>query len=153
MAKKAVKKPAKKAAKKAAPSTTKKTNGAVKKAKAPKAKRPKDQRLPGMEIARDPVLDQLCESIADSKESVKDATDAETAARTNALARMRQKNTSFYRAHGIELIRVAGEDKLKVKKMKEDGGEAAEFVGEIDPETVTEAPAKAPEIDDSQVPF
>lgn len=159
MAKKVVKskpakKPASKKAAKKAAAPKSKTRFSAKRKKAVDLK-PKDQRLPGLEdLPNDAILDELCESIADSREQKSDATKSEKAAVSAALNRMRAKDTPIYRARGIELIFVRGEDKLKVKAIEDQGGDAAEFMGTGASVAANETKDDPPVVvDESDVPF
>lgn len=134
-------------AKKATKKAVKKTRFDKKKSK-PKAsapRRPKAQALPGMEIAKDRLMDQFCESMADVREVKSDATKSEKDINKNALARMLATGRKLYRAHGIEFMHVHGDDKVRVRAIDSDeGGEDqdddVEGLGdvEVDPGTGTQ---------------
>jgi hypothetical protein len=105
---------------------------------APPAKKrgARSQPLPGMEGVRNAKLDNLCEGIAEQRR-VMNAAHVETQTDiTAALQEMQRKGISVYKHGGIELARVPGAEKLRVRLTKEqgdadgddleDGGEFAE---------------------------
>jgi hypothetical protein len=67
---------------------------------------PRSAALPGMEQVRDVVLDRLCESIGDARDQA-------------ALTRMRERKITTYQHAGVEMARVPGEEKLRVRTSKE----------------------------------
>lgn len=95
-----------------------------KKEKKPRARKPQQERLLD-DMPRDRVMDQYCETIADSLETINEAQDSLKGARSGALARMHDKAHFVYKAHGVELIYVKGDDKLKVKLVDSDEGAEA----------------------------
>lgn len=90
------------------------------------AKKPKDQELPGMEIAKDRSLHRYCGSIAEVRASLNDAKTTEKGLLGKALARMQETQIQVYKAHGVELIHVHGDDKIRVRLISDDSGEEAE---------------------------
>lgn len=92
-----------------------------KKAAKPRAKKPKQQRLLD-DMPKDRILDRLCETIAEAREQANELRTTEKAAMAQALARMQNENLTQYTAHGIELLRVEGQDKLRVRLVDSDAG-------------------------------
>lgn len=109
----AKKKPAKKASKRPP------ARPARKKAKAAPRK-PKAQRLPEMDIPKIRSLDRICESIADVRESKNEAAKEEKGLLQNALREMQKHSQQVYKAHGVELVWVHGDDKVRVRLIDDD---------------------------------
>jgi len=84
---------------------------------APK-RRPRAKPLPGMEDMVHPVLDRLAAAVADVRETLNDARAHEAGYLTAALTEMRKEKRQTFRAHGVEFIRVPGEEKLRVRTSK-----------------------------------
>lgn len=108
-------------AKKARGAKPAKGKPAQKKAKAPRAAKPKQQRLLD-DMPKDRVLDQICETIHEAMESTNDAATTIKQEKARALARMANKNTPLYRAHGVELAYVPGDAKIRAKLIDSDEG-------------------------------
>ena len=87
--------------------------------------RPKAQPLPGMEDMQHPVLGGCCERISDARERAAEAAADEAGEKQVALQAMRKENRQSFQAHGIELVRVPGEEALRVKRSKKDKATAA----------------------------
>jgi len=88
----------------------------------PKRGRPPRQRaLPGHEGVRSEKLDSLCESIGDERETMNKARTETQALIAAALEIMTKKGISVYRNATIELARIPGADKLRVRVTKEEG--------------------------------
>ena len=87
------------------------------------AKKPgaRSQVLPGMEQTRDRRLDNLCESIGEHRGLMNKARVEEQGDIAAALQHMVKKNVSVYKHGGIELARVPGAEKLRVRLTKETG--------------------------------
>lgn len=101
--------------------TTKKTNGRAATPAAEKKRSARSQPLPGMEGVRNGKLDNLCEGIAEQRR-VMNAAHLETQTDiTAALQEMQRKKISVYKHGGIELARVPGAEKLRVRLTKEQG--------------------------------
>ena len=79
--------------------------------------------LPDMEQARHAKLDGLCVSIGDAREKANLAVADESAAKQAALDYMAAKDVTVYKHAGIELVRVPGHEKLRVR-LVENGGDA-----------------------------
>lgn len=113
----------------------KKAKGGKKKAdkkKAPKKrtapKRPRQQSLPdeSMERVRSRRLDSICESIADERDKVNEAKKEEGGLISSALQEMQAKGIQVYKHGGVELARVPGAEKLRVRRVKDEGDAGAE---------------------------
>lgn len=115
MAKKAAKKkPAKKPqSKKAAEKILR--SGPVRR----RVQQPHDHPLPGMEDVRYRDLDNICNTIAETREELNTLRQEEIGYEQTALARMRDHGTTHYRHAGVELVRVPGEEKLRVRTARE----------------------------------
>ena len=93
----------------------------------PKRKKgPRSQVLPGggMDAVRNGDLDTLCEEIAEEREESNKARTREKASTAKALAVMQAEQYTVYKHAGVELIRVPGADKLRVR-LVDDEGDAA----------------------------
>lgn len=77
--------------------------------------------LPGMEQVRDQRLDNLCEAMAEHRRVMNAARVEEQGDITTALQHMVKKNISVYKHGGIELARVPGAERLRVRLTKEQG--------------------------------
>lgn len=101
----------------------KKTTKGAKK-KAPKTKRlPKEQPLPGMEDVRDSVLSRIAAGVADERHTQASSEATEQSLLHAAQKRMQDKGLSFFRAHGVEFIRVPSDEKFRVRLVKGGGSE------------------------------
>lgn len=91
-----------------------------------KKKGPRSQVLPGggMDAVRNGDLDNLCEEIAEERESSNQAKTREKASTAKALAVMQAEKYTVYKHAGVELVRVPGADKLRVR-LVDDEGDAA----------------------------
>jgi len=98
----------------------------------PIRKRPRDIPLPGLEDARIGPLDDIAASISEVRASMNDLRTTEAGYMQNALNLMRQHDKTAWRAHGVELVRVPGEEKLRVRTSKDQA--TAETVEETDDE-------------------
>lgn len=76
-----------------------------------------------MEQARNVRLDNICEGIAEERGVMNAAAYEEKSLISTALQEMQQKGITVYKHGGIELVRVPGADKLRVRLSKE-GGDA-----------------------------
>lgn len=68
-----------------------------------------------MEQVRDTRLDNLCESIGDTREKLSELRQDEQSDLQAALKRMRERGLTSYRHAGVEMSRVPGEEKLRVR--------------------------------------
>lgn len=116
MAKRSTRKPAKRATGRKPPQEAK---GPRRQARTRPAS-PRSAVLPGMEQVRDRVLDNICEGIADERITKNAAEEQETSLKAAALKRMQTRNTTIYKHGGVELMRVPGSDKLRVKLTGDD---------------------------------
>src|SRR3990167_10756478 len=105
--------------------------GATKKAKAPKQSKreaekvlrtgpirraPKNTPLPGMEsIGQIAVLDNCCRRISEIRAEISELKADDSAEEQVALNAMRKHIRKSYSQHGVELVRVPGEEKLRVR--------------------------------------
>ncbi len=85
-----------------------------------KRKGPRSQSLPGMERIRSQKLDACCEAIGDIRDKANSLRSEEKDELQMALREMTTKGIQAYRHAGVELVRVPGEEKLRVRKSKED---------------------------------
>jgi hypothetical protein len=97
-----------------------------------KKKMPRSQPLPGMEQVRNRNLDRACESIGESRDQMNRIRREEADDLRGALREMHDKNVVVYRHAGVELVRVPGEEKIRVRTTKE-------AASDITPESETEA--------------
>jgi len=77
--------------------------------------------LPGMEQLRNKRLDNLCESIAEHRERMNAARVEEQSDIVAALQEMQKKNIHTFKHNGVELARVPGAEKLRVRMTKDHG--------------------------------
>jgi hypothetical protein len=89
--------------------------------------------LPGMEhLGQITALDDLCRSIKRHRDELAELREYEAGDLQAALNIMRRENRHAYRQHGIELARVPGEEKLRVRKTSE--GASSTTDDEVDDE-------------------
>jgi hypothetical protein len=115
-----------------------------KKAKSPRAastrqkhKGPRAAALPGMEDVRIRGLDDVCASISENRGAMNElrATDGDLL--NKALKLMRMHERTSWRHAGVELLRVPGEEKIRVRTSKEQAtAETAETVEVQDTEAI-----------------
>jgi hypothetical protein len=74
-----------------------------------------------MEQVRNARLDHLCEDIGDNRDAMNAARASEQEAVAGALAVMHRDKISVYKHGGIELARVPGSEKLRVRLVKDQG--------------------------------
>lgn len=89
----------------------------AKREKAPK--KPKDQPLAGMEDVRIDELDDICGHISDVREELNTARQQENEHLQAALGLLREHKKMSWSAHGVELIRVPGQEKIRCRTSKE----------------------------------
>lgn len=80
-----------------------------------KKPQPRPRPLPGMENARISPLDNICQSIAETREQQNSLRQEEAGLETTALKLMRKHSKISWRHAGVELVRVPGEEKLRVR--------------------------------------
>lgn len=71
-----------------------------------------------MEDVRVRALDNVCEAIAETRGQINALQADERANEQRALSLMRQNSRTSYRHAGVELARVPGEEKLRVRTSK-----------------------------------
>lgn len=79
-----------------------------------------------MEQVRNRRLDNLCESIGDARETMNGAKQQEQSDIQAALQVMQRDGLQVYRHARVELSRVPGAEKLRVRLTKEDGDAGVE---------------------------
>lgn len=89
----------------------------AKKAKAEKTTKSKP--LPGMEGVVHARLNELCEHISETRAQVNQLRGEDNDLCRNALTYMHDNKVRTYRFAGVELARVPGEEKLRVRTSKE----------------------------------
>lgn len=88
---------------------------------------PRSQALPGMAQARNVRLDNFCEAIAEDRATMNAAKASELGNVQGALREMQRPSDKYpdgrtvYKHGGVELARVPGADKLRVRLTKEQG--------------------------------
>jgi hypothetical protein len=92
----------------------------------PDRPKPRSQPLPGLEQVRNGKLDNLCEAIADVRGTMNTAKQEEIGFVRAALQAMVAKGVTVYKHGGVELARVPGAEKLRVRLVKEQGDADAE---------------------------
>lgn len=108
---------------------------AAKKAKGKKAKparraRPEQQRLLD-DMPKSRRLDRICKSMSAALEALNEARNDVKGLQGSALLAMREEKATVYKAHGVELIHVHGDDKIRARKINDDtGGEDDEKIEE-----------------------
>jgi len=101
---------------------------------------PRSQVLPGMAQVRSKRLDNLCEGIAECRETKNGAVLEEKSLEESALQTMVRENKAVYRHGGVELARIPGAERLRVRLTKETGDADASDLQEAEAD-VTEAMA------------
>ena len=79
----------------------------------------RSQALPGMEQIRNVRLDHACEGIAETRSNMNALRLDERSDMQAALAEMHTKGLTSYHHGGVELVRVPGAEKLRVRTVKE----------------------------------
>ena len=74
-----------------------------------------------MEQVRSRKLDNLCEAIGDEREMKNKADTEEKGLLQSALREMQSRNVHIYKHGGVELARVPGSEKLRVRLTKDEG--------------------------------
>lgn len=82
--------------------------------------------LPGMEQVRNARLDHLCADIGDARDQMNISRTLEKEAVAGALDVMHRGNLSIYKAAGVELARVPGSERLRVRLVKDQGSAEVE---------------------------
>lgn len=110
----------------------KKTKGPKKGAKkGPRRAKPsaRDRKLPEMDDPRFKDLDDHAQAIAADMETINAATERLKSRRIAALASMHVRDVTTYKAYGVELVRVPGDEKLRARLIDNDEGGDAEDGG------------------------
>lgn len=118
--------------------------------------RPKEQPLPGMEDAKDKLLSRLASNVADERHAQAESKAREAGFLQTAQQRMQRLNRTVFVDHGVEFVRVPGEEKFRVRLTGDDdvprGGKAAdaedtppahEFDTDPDGRPIEDSPADA----------
>jgi hypothetical protein len=99
-----------------------------------------------MEQVRNVRLDHLCEAIAEHRGALNEAKANEQGDIQASLAEMQRKGVTVYRHAGVELARVPGAEKLRVRLTKEEGdADAGDFEPSEDESQEEEIPLVAGE--------
>lgn len=118
--------------KRMAKATLKKAAPRKKKPVPKKRTAPRQPALPGTEQLRNARLDRLCESIGEGRETKNKLIVEEKADLQAALREMHDRNINAYRHAGVELYRIGGEEKLRVRLTKEDASDMTPSDAEVD---------------------
>lgn len=108
----------------------------------------RSQVLPGMEQVRSRKLDNLCEGIADCRGQKNAAVTEEKSLDASALQVMVQQGITVYRHGGVELARIPGAEKLRVRMTKEEGDAGAEDLEPSDAEIEADEQHEADKLGD-----
>jgi hypothetical protein len=108
------------------------------KKKAAKKPKPRQQQLGGMDhLPKIQALHNVCETLAEVREEKNDLVTKEKELTAKALELMQRNNRTTYQAHGVELARIPGADKLRVRLAEgeaetspEEAGDGADESGE-----------------------
>ncbi len=120
-----------------------------------KPTQPRPRPLPGMENARIRPLDDICQSIAEGREQMNALRHEDVDHQTVAMRLMRKHKKTSWRHAGVELERIPGEEKLRVRtarertataEVEEEQQEAADVVEESHTE-----PEDAPDLEDTVI--
>ena len=84
-----------------------------------KKRRLKAQALPGLENLRIQELDDICATISGVRETLNEARQEEAEHLQTALGLMRSHRKQTWQAHGVELQRVPGQEKIRCRTSKE----------------------------------
>jgi hypothetical protein len=133
----AAKKRSKKEKPKKLSARAKRGNGSVERSQRRVARGPRSQALPGMEQVRAVALDHACESISECREQLNNLRAEESGIMQTTLTTMKKLDVMTYRHAGVELIRVPGEERLRVRTSK------AQATAETEPDEDVEAADEA----------
>ena len=81
----------------------------------------RSQVLPGLEGARNQRLDNIAEALVEERDRLNSAKVEEQALITAALKEMQDADLQVYKHNGVELARVPGAEKVRVRLVKEQG--------------------------------
>lgn len=91
-----------------------------------RAASPRSQTLPGFDQVRSRALDNLCEAIGDVRATMSAAKLEEAGLLKSTLQAMQRADIALYRHARVELARVPGAEKVRVRVTKEEGDAGAE---------------------------
>lgn len=91
-----------------------------------KPRAPRSRVLPGLASVRSGKLDNLCEGIGDERAKKNAAVLEEEKLKASALQVMVAERLTVYRHAKVELCRIPGAEKLRVRLTKEEGDAGAE---------------------------
>lgn len=92
-----------------------------------RSRRPQTPPLPGLEdLGLIPALDRVCGTLADIRHELNELRGQEKEEVVTALRELRKASRTAYKSHGIELVRVAGDEKVRVRLVKGEGAADAE---------------------------
>jgi hypothetical protein len=104
---------------------TKKKKAEPAKGKA-KPQGPRSEPLPGMGQVTNRRLNNLCEAIGQERDTMNTARKEEQGLIAAALTEMHDKGLTVYKFAGVELTRVPGSEKLRVRVVKDTGNAEVE---------------------------
>lgn len=106
--------------------------------------RPQTPALPGLEgMVHDRELDSICSGIADNMHAINEAHTNIKGLDSNGLSVLRKKGRTMYRAHGVEIVRVPGDEKLRKRLVKGEGEAEADTTDDLDQDVDNGAAAGA----------
>ena len=100
----------------------------------------RSQVLPGIDLLRARKLDNLCEAIAECRAQKNAAVTEEKSLDVTALRVMVETGIAVYRHGGVELARIPGAEKLRVRMTTEEGEAGAEDLEPPEPEQPWDLP-------------
>lgn len=83
-----------------------------------------------MEDFKDAELSRLASSVADERHTQAESKQNEAGLLQAVQRRMKALNRSTFKAHGVEFVRVPGDEKLRVRVSKDGGEEQGGDLGE-----------------------
>jgi hypothetical protein len=93
---------------------------------------------------RNAKLDNLCEGIGEELDLANRATQDADSLKASALQVMQQRKLQVYKHAGVELARVPGSEKLRVRRTKDQTGDAAVKEGHTGADNAEEPAAEQP---------
>jgi hypothetical protein len=116
----------------------------------PRTRIARDKTLPGMEHMRIEALDDICASLAEIRADKNELIADENGKKNTAHGLMRKFKKFTWRAHGVELARVEGEEKLRVRTTKQSATAKVEpaDAGDADDQASIDNPATSDNPDD-----
>ena len=110
--------------------------------KPPTARGKQPTQPPLIKGARIAALDEACESIGEIRDSMAELRADEKTHKGHALTAMRKHNRTTWKHAGVELARVPGEEKLRVRKTKGEN---------VTAEVTEDLPEPAPSVEDTAI--